>query len=349
MSVLFILFLAALLAVVIWLFLVNRHYYSGPIKPHFDGKHFHNLTPGTRRTFLDFLKWWYLGRKAPSWPSWVEYSVKVNIKPKVTGKDLVVTFVNHSTVLIQTAGLNILTDPVWSDRLGPYNLFGPKRVHAPGVQIHQLPTIDVMLISHNHFDHLDPKTVKTLWKRDKPLILTGLGVEQNIFDYDPDIRVETLDWGQSYQVSKQVDVVFETAHHWSARGLFDRNKTLWGSFVIKTPSGNLFFAGDSGYAGGVHYKALQKKYKSFLFAMLPIGSYLPQWFMKGAHLNPEEAVLAHKDLNAQFSLAIHYGTFPLADEAHPKPLEDLKKALKDEGVSSKAFFSLRPGESKKLL
>lgn len=307
---------------------------------HFDGKVFHNLNEAKlQKSFKDFLKWRF-GSKREDWPKWVEIKQQKVLKKRVKKGELSASFINHATVLIQIDGINILTDPVYSKRTSPVSFAGPKRVKLPGIKFEDLPKIDVILISHNHYDHFDVKTLDKLIKRDNPKILFGLGNSYYLGKKNSKNSIE-MDWQDEF-IFKDIKFVFLPARHWSKRGLFDTNKSLWGAFAI-LGSKKIYFAGDTGYAD--HFKQAKKQFKYFDLSLIPIGAYEPRWFMKEAHMNPEESVIAHKDLNSKKSIGIHFGTFQITNEKIDDPVLDLRKAIKKYGVTEEEFFTLQHGES----
>lgn len=311
---------------------------SHPLSDHFDGRRFHDPNGLDRHGVKEFLRWRF--RRSPGgWPEQVENGHRDRPPARVQGEALRVSFVNHATFLIQTQGLNILTDPVWSERASPVQWAGPKRVRPPGVAFDDLPKIDLVLVSHGHYDHLDAPTLRRLWRRDRPRVLTPLGQDAAMRG----VPAETLDWDEGVQVAPGLRATLEPAQHWSSRGLFDANRALWGAFALETPGGNVYFAGDSGYNG--HFSAAARKYGGFRLALLPIGSYEPRWFMAYQHMNPDEAVRAHRDLGARHSLAFHYGTFRLADDAYDAPQRELEKARELHQVSPDAFRALENGQA----
>lgn len=300
-------------------------YYDGDISDHFDGKRFFDPTYERDRGAFDFLKWQF-SREKNYWPS-DKLADSNSIPPKrVDGSELLVTNVGHVTYLIQTEGLNILTDPVWSERASPVSFAGPKRVVSPGIKFEDLPPIDIVLISHNHYDHLDLDTIHKLWLNHKPKIITPLGNDTIIKSKDKAIEVEAYDWGDKIIISEDITINLDPMQHWSARGIFDRNKALWAAFTIQTPNGNIYFVGDSGYGKGEHFKNARNKYGSFRLALLPIGAYNPRWFMSFAHMNPEEAVLAYIDLGEPHFIPGHYDVFKLTDEPYGEALKLLEEA-----------------------
>jgi L-ascorbate metabolism protein UlaG (beta-lactamase superfamily) len=251
------------------------------------------------------------------------------------------TFVNHATVLVQIDGLNVLTDPVWSDRTSPIGWAGPRRARPPGIRFEDLPPIDVVLVSHNHYDHLDVDTLRRLQAAHRPRVLTGLGNAPTLQGAGIADPVE-LDWGQGADLSPRVRATFVEQRHFSGRGLGDHDATLWGGFVVEGPGGPVYFAGDTGY--GPHFAEHRARYGAPRLALLPIGAYLPRWFMSPVHMCPDEAVRAHLDLGAEASLAIHWGTFPLADDGQDEPLEALREALAAADVPGERFRALGFGE-----
>ncbi len=252
--------------------------------------------------------------------------------------------VGHSTLLIQTAGLNILTDPVWSPRVSPLSFAGPRRVNPPGIAFSQLPPIDLVLVSHNHYDHLDLATLARLKAKHDPQVLTPLGNDAIINAIVPGMRLTAHDWGERLEIAKDVAVHVEPVHHWSARGARDRRMALWAGFVVETPDGNIYFAGDTGFHDGANYRLMAEKHGGFRLAILPIGAYEPRWFMAPQHQNPEEAVQGMQLANAAHAAGCHWGTFRLTDEPIDEPAKKLAEALEAQGVPQERFRALRPGE-----
>ncbi|MGQ3890189.1 MBL fold metallo-hydrolase [Legionella sp. CNM-1927-20] len=332
--------LIVLIFFIFFYFFIPTSAYQGPPSDHFNGKTFVNLDGNAKKSFLKFLTW-QLTRDSKPWPTWINNQPPAPIKPLLP-QELKLTFINHATVLIQMAELNILTDPIWSYRASPFSWIGPARVRNPGISFTSLPHIDVVLISHNHYDHLDIPTLKRLENQFQPLFLVPLGNESLLRRYGIKKVIE-LDWWQAYFFNSKTIFTFLPTQHWSARWLTDRNKTLWGSFGIKLGDKKIYFAGDSGYAS--HYKKIRERWGSPDIALLPIGAYKPRWFMKEVHLNPKEAVAAHLDLGAKQSIAIHYGTFKLGDEGIEEPVNDLKHALKEYGLSLANFLLLAEGQA----
>jgi L-ascorbate metabolism protein UlaG (beta-lactamase superfamily) len=314
------------------------------LSDHYNGRHFHNNCGEMSRkhNFLTFLKW-YLKREAKIWPGFIESKEYPAPLPRVEGNELTATFVNHATVLLQTQGLNILTDPVWSKRVSPSLHIGPKRIKHPGVKFEHLPPIDIVLISHDHYDHLDLATLKMLCAHHQSKVIVGLGLKKFLESKIINIDCIELDWWECVPV-KDCYIHFLPAKHWSGRKpFFGRNKTLWGSFAVESSVGNIYFAGDTAYSE--HFSLIKEKFGAFRLSLLPIGAYLPRWFMKDFHIDPFEAAKAHLDLNSAYSLAIHFGTFSLSDEHYGQPQQDLLAALQRENISPDQFRTLDEGES----
>jgi L-ascorbate metabolism protein UlaG (beta-lactamase superfamily) len=312
----------------------------GVTPPRFDGRRYENPGESASRTMRELLRWQFTAVRRP-WPAWVEQEHAVTLPGAVPTGTLVLTFVNHSTFLLQTGAATILTDPVWSDRASPLPFAGPRRVHAPGVAFDRLPRIDVVLVSHNHYDHMDLHTLRRLEARDRPRFVTGTGNGPFLRARGLS-RVDELTWWQSIDLGA-VRVTMGPAQHFSARTPFDRNRTLWGSFVIEGDWPRVFFAADTGYWR--HFEEVRASFGAIELALLPIGAYEPRWFMRPAHMNPADAVQAHLDLQARLSVAMHFGTFRLTDEAWDEPPRQLGEALDARGVPRDRFRVLRPGQT----
>ena len=308
---------------------------------HFDGSRFHN-----RNGVADYSVWdefkiaWELRTKKKNWPAHFQTPLyPAPADPVLHG--IRVLWVGHATTLIQTPGLNIITDPILFESIGP-GVFGPKLVTNPGVRIESLPRIDLILISHNHYDHLDLRSLHALIDRQRvapPRILVGRGVGTLL--KKAGIPSEELDWNDSVTV-KDTKVRFLEAVHTSRRGIWDTNKTLWGSFLIESPDGTIYFGGDTGY--GTHFHSIYEKYGAPTVSLLPIGAYEPRWFMFRMHMNPDEAVRAHLDLHSQHSIAIHFGLIDNAGESYEAPIDDLIAARRAHGVDSTRFVAPHYGQ-----
>ena len=263
---------------------------------------------------------------------------------RVEGAAWRISYVGHASWLIQTAGLNLLLDPVWSQRASPFRLVGPKRVNDPGIAFTDLPPIDVVLVSHGHYDHLDVATLSRLAAAHHARVITPLGNDTIMRNHDPAIAAQAYDWEDRVEIGAGMAVTLVPTSHWSARNLSDRNMSLWASFVIETPGGRLYFVGDSGYGDGRYFRRARERHGPLRLAILPIGAYEPRWFMHDQHMNPAEAVQALGDCGAEMALAHHYGTFQLTDEAIDAPLLALADALKAAGILPEQFRALRPGQ-----
>jgi L-ascorbate metabolism protein UlaG (beta-lactamase superfamily) len=329
--------LAVILILPRWL---DDRYYIGPVSDHYDGERFFNPgAPSTTRGPGAFLRWQLAGNRA-EWPAQLPVT-PASPAPRVEGDHMIVTAVGHASLLVQTAGLNILTDPVWSERVSPFAFAGPKRVRAPGIAFEDLPKIDVVLVSHNHYDHLDLDTLERLWKRDRPIIVTPLGNAALMARRG--IVALARDWGETVGINPDVSVTVERVQHWSSRWGSDRNRALWGGFTVATPGGSIFFAGDCGYSDAFRAAAMARG--PYRLALLPIGAYEPRWFMKPQHMNPAEAVQAFKDLGTQQAVGIHWGVWQLTDEAIDAPRQALADALRSAGIAPARFPALKPGEA----
>ncbi|WP_442897087.1 MBL fold metallo-hydrolase [Enterovirga sp.] len=318
-------------------------YYRGPVTDHFDGVRFHRPGHDPEKGLLELARWQLSrARGRGSWPARFPSPFAAYPAERVEG--LRVTLVGHATILVQAAGLNILVDPVWSERVSPTRFAGPRRVNPPGIAFDDLPPVDAVLVTHNHYDHLDVVTIGRLWERDMPRIVAPLGNDTIIRAYEDAAAVDTLDWGGGLDLGEGVSLHLEPANHWSARGVNDRRMALWGAYVLKTPRGTLYLAGDTGYGDGDIFRAVPERHGPVRLACLPIGAYEPRWFMQPQHMNPADAVMAFRDLGAQEAIGIHWGTFQLTDEGIEQPPADLAAALAEAGIAPERFAAFRPGQ-----
>jgi L-ascorbate metabolism protein UlaG (beta-lactamase superfamily) len=305
------------------------------VPEHFDGERFFNPNANQARGFLDLLRWKLMTRPEPGarFVSDVEPSKP---PPCIEGDELCATLINHSTVLLQQRGVHILTDPIWSLRASPLSSVGPCRRREPGVRWDDLPRIDIVLISHNHYDHLELSALRRLAARGESQFIVPSGVAPLLRSRNIG-PVHEMDWGESLALT-HTTVHSVPALHFSARGLFDRNRTLWCGYVIEAGGLIIYFAGDTGF--GSHFAQIREQFGTPRLALLPIGAYEPRWFMSPIHMAPDEAIQAHQILAAQTSIAIHHGTFQLADESIDAPSRLLKAWNPGD-----SFLVLRNGES----
>jgi len=302
------------------------------VSAHYDGQRFFNpdgaddvLAGGAGAALLKRL---VTGADRGAWPDHV--AVTPDRPPaRVAGEAMRVTWVGHATVLVQTQGLNILTDPVWSARAGPLGI-GPARVAAPGIRFADLPRIDLVLVSHDHYDHMDLATLKRLWARDRPLIVTSLGNDSVIGQAG--VPAQALDWGGRLVVRPGVEVVVTRNHHWGSRWAADRDRALWSAFVVQLPGGNLFFGGDTG-AGDLAWADEAARFGPIRLALIPIGAFRfqPGQMAIGSHIGPVDAVEVYRRLGASTALGIHWGTFRLSFEAYDTPPRLLAAAMRCTG------------------
>jgi N-acyl-phosphatidylethanolamine-hydrolysing phospholipase D len=338
------------------------------VNPYFDASRPHHRPGGFQNNYLPFdnespgklLRWqWEAWRNnlppAPQQPTpqvapdvaFVQANARAGAAMQPA-----LTWIGHATVLAQMGGLNILIDPVFSDRASPVSFSGPKRQNAPGLALAQLPRVDVVLVSHNHYDHLDEASVKALNQQPggPPLFVVPLGIKPWLGELGINNAVE-LDWWQQHTVAG-VDVVLTPAQHWSGRGLTDRLATLWGGFAVFAPDFHLFYSGDTGYSKD--FADIRQRFASrqgasgFDVALIPVGAYEPRWFMKGQHVNPAEAVQIHRDVGAKRSMGVHWGTFNLTDEALDEPPRALAKARREQGLADSDFVVLALGQTWQL-
>jgi L-ascorbate metabolism protein UlaG (beta-lactamase superfamily) len=320
----------------------RMRYYDGPVSDHFDGLRFFDPNGAPPNSLVGLLRFLATRERAP-WPAWAASPFSDRPPRRVDGAAWRLAFVGHASWLLQTAGLNILIDPVWSKRVSPVSFAGPTRVNDPGIALDTLPPIDAVLVSHCHYDHLDLPTLSALASHRARLVMP-LGNDTIARVQDPGIRAETHDWGDRIVLSRDVAVTLIPMRHWSARGLTDRNKALWAAFVIETPAGRIYHVADSGYGSGYHFRTARERYGPFRLAILPIGAYEPRWFMREQHMNPDEAVLAFADCGAELALGHHFGTFQLTDEAIDAPTLALAAARAKAGLAADRFRTMRPGE-----
>jgi L-ascorbate metabolism protein UlaG (beta-lactamase superfamily) len=291
-----------------------------------------------KKNLLSVLKW-KLKNRSKAWPKWVENRSEPSFDKNVKGAHL--THINHSTVLIRLQELTILTDPVYSYRVGPLSWLGPRRFQDPGVSFETLPKIDVVLLSHNHYDHMDLPTLKRLKERDDPLFILPVGNAPILHARGMKNTLELNLWQK--HVIKGLEISLTSAQHWSRRGFFDYCRGLWGGYYLQSKDLKIFFAGDTGY--GAHFQEIRERFGSPHVSFLPIGAYEPRWFMKESHMDPADAVEAHLDLGSSFSMGIHFGTFKLSDEGIDDPICELHKNLALKKIPQEKFIVPRHGQT----
>lgn len=321
---------------------IRNPYYSGIPSDHFDGLRFFNPDhPETDRSLRELLRW-KLKETAAPWPRSVPMRHTV---PDARVAGLRATIVGHASVLIQAGGLNVLTDPVWSRRASPLAFAGPQRVWAPGIAFESLPQIDVVLLSHNHYDHMDVATLRRLNSEHRPLMVTSLGNDAILRRTVPDVRVVAGDWWDRIEIGKGGEVTIVPAYHWSSRTGRDRRMALWCGFMLSTGGGRAYFAGDTAYGNGRIFHEVRRLVGPPDLALIPIGAYAPRWFMSAQHTDPNEAVQILEDLEAVRAIGIHWGVFQLTDERRDEPPELLLEALARRGIAADLFPAGEPGLS----
>ena len=320
-----------------------------PLSDHYDGAHFFNPEPtirtganeggGQRGGIWRFLLA-RLRRDPSVWSRWPK-KIENKVFPLPSGETSL-SWIGHSTFLLRLPGLNVLTDPVFSERCSPVQFAGPKRVRAPGIALADLPKIDVILLSHNHYDHMDTGSLRALYRHSPGVrIVTTLGNTAYLAKKRLPGAIE-LDWWQEETV-QGATITATPARHFSARTLWDRNETLWGGLFLDYKGHKIFFAGDTGYTK--YFTEIRRRLGAPTLAMLPIGAYEPRWMMGPVHMNPAEAVQAMLDLDATRAVGIHFGTFQLTAEPIDAPLHDLKAAMLTADQPLERFFTLDVGES----
>jgi N-acyl-phosphatidylethanolamine-hydrolysing phospholipase D len=349
---------AAIISIAILLFLRDSNaQIDNTAKAHHTPTGFkNNYTTTVSKSFTDLLRW--------QWESWrMDKSTSQPVPSAVANVALLkapasptVTWIGHATTLVQANGLNVLVDPIFSARASPVQLFGPKRAQPPGVALADLPDIDAVLISHNHYDHLDRISVALLDEKakatgKKTLFIVPLGLKAWFNGIGIDSVVE-LDWWQQHEL-KGVEFYLTPVQHWSARGVNDRSTTLWGGWAVFGADFQWYYAGDTGYSRDFadtakHFAPRQTEALGggFDLALIPIGAYEPRWFMSQQHVNPMESIRIHHDVGAKRSIGVHWGTFQLTDEPLDQPPRDLAIARQALQVKEADFGVLAIGESR---
>ncbi len=317
-------------------------YYAGPVSDHFDGVRFFNPGGRTPKGLVQVARLYAMETWA-KWPAAFPSPYADKPPAAVTGMRARLAYVGHASWLIQAAGRNILIDPHWSDRASPVSFAGPTRINPPGIAFDDLPRIDLVIVTHNHYDHMDIPTLARLWLRDRPRIVTPLG-NDTILEADiPDLEAHAVDWGDRIDLG-DIAIFTEPTQHWSARGARDRMHALWASFVIATPAGKIYAVGDSGLGDGATFRGIGARHPGLRLALLPIGAYEPRWFMSSQHMNPDDSVQAFELCGARQALGHHWGTFQLTTEAHDAPPAALAVAREARGIPAERFPAMRPGQ-----
>jgi L-ascorbate metabolism protein UlaG (beta-lactamase superfamily) len=317
-------------------------YYAGPQSDHFDGTKFFNpWGPSGKKGFMDFVKWRFGGTRA-AWPEKVENPLRPPIQ--AGPETFQVTYIGHATLLIRMNGVNIITDPLFSERASPFASIGPKRVRAPFIPLEMLPKIDYVFISHNHYDHLDLASLSWLARNHKPVMITPLGNTRLMEPCADGCSMVALDWYQNTPLKNNLSLNLVPSQHWSRRGFNDINRDLWGGMFLKSNDGKgVYYSGDTGFHAGM-FEDIAKRYGGPDIALLPIGAYEPRWFMKYSHMNPDDAARAHAILKPKKSMGFHFETFQLTDEAFDTPRKDMGEALKKHKIPTEDFVIPYPGD-----
>lgn len=320
--------------------MTRNPYYTGPVSDHFDGLRFFNPDhPPTDRGVRDLLRWQLGGRRT----RWDIPPQAITAVPQARVEAPTVTMVGHASLLIQLAGLNLLVDPLWSERASPTRWSGPRRFTPPGIGFDDLPPIDAVLLTHNHYDHLDLPTLRRLDQAHHPRLITPLGNDALVARTLPGMPADALDWWQSCALGP-VEVSVVPALHWSARGLRDRRMALWGGFHLRWRGFGCYIAGDTAYGNGWPFRQVRERLGAPDLALLPIGAYEPRWFMGAQHMDAAEAVQAMLDCGARQALGVHWGTFQLTDEGRLAPKQLLEATLQARGLPQEHFLALHPGQ-----
>lgn len=335
-------YISVLIAIAAFIFpgyIFSTPKYKGRVSDHFDGKKFFNPSGIHEEGFAALMKWIF-NRKRGEWKISSRYSLGEKPSDRISS-GVKTTFINHSSFLIQLDRLNLLIDPVWSERVSPIDGMGPRRMRSPGIRFEDLPIIDAVLLTHNHYDHLDLPTMEMLNEKFHPKIITTLGGSK-FLEKNKITGAKELDWWDETQLSEQLKLIAVPAQHFSGRGTFDRNTTLWCGFIIQRSKGNIYIAGDTGYNDST-FNEIGNRFGPISVSIIPVGAYRPQWFMSPIHVSPMEAVKIHLEVKSQKSIACHFGTFPLVDEGNEELITDFRSALKQSNVSEENFLLLKEG------
>jgi len=311
-----------------------------PVSDHYNGRIFLNPDGRVWPRFHQILRW-KLTSRAARWPIYV--ATTHSPRPALASGESRATWINHATFLIETPLGNFLTDPVYSRCSGPFGRFGPRRVHAPGLALHEMPSIHFVLLSHDHYDHCDLPTLRKLSRAHAPIAITPLG-NRDLLARAGFARIIELDWWQNHAHTPDLSITVTPSQHWSNRLSGRRCGRLWGGFFLRAGKTSFYFVGDTGYHSTL-FTEVRTRFGAPDLAFVPIGAYEPRWFMAEQHCNPAEAVQIHRDLGARRSVAMHWGTFQLTDEGRDIPPIELKTALAKASVPSESFQILEPGSN----
>lgn len=310
-----------------------------PTSDHCDGARFFNPHRKADRSVAEIIRWMRTREPTP-WPDHLPIAVHELPPTSVRHGDVAVTFIGHSTFLVRTASCVFITDPLFTSHAGPFGIMGPRRVRPPGLSPSQLPLMNFVLLSHNHYDHLQPSSLALF---EGTPVIAPLGVGQYLHRGEEGLEgARELDWWQTTRVG-DAEIACVPAQHFSARTPWDRNTTLWSGFVVRADGATIYFAGDTGYSP--QFADIGQRCPGIDVALIPIGAYEPRWFMAPAHMNPDEAVRAHLDVRARTSIGMHFGTFQLTDEGIDEPVRDLEQARAEHGVDADAFRVIDVGQT----
>ena len=312
-----------------------------PVSNHFDGVRFFNPRGAPPRPLKDVITWQRTRSRVP-WPLSAPLRPYPAPPREVPAGRIAVTFIGHSTFLVRTSSAVFLTDPVFTTHAGPFGRTGPRRVRPPAIALADLPPLDLVLVTHNHYDHLQPSSLRHVARRGRPEVVTSLGLAPLVGRLGFRRAVE-LDWWQSHDVPGVGCVTSVPARHFSARTPWDRDRTLWAGFVIESGGVTIYFAGDTGYSPDL--AEIGRRFRRIDLALIPVGAYEPRWFMHPVHVNPEEAVRLHLDIGVTRSIGMHFGTFQLTDEGIDEPIAALSRAREAAGLPAEAFGVLDFGET----
>lgn len=304
---------------------------------------FDNVYPFPPKSFATAMKWRW-SRNPAKWPVSRPLQHQPQVGQTLQGQQAAVTWIGHSSFLVEFENFRVLMDPVYSKALGPVSWLAPTRVVDPGLSLEKTPKVDLILLSHDHFDHMDLPTLEFFAKRDNPVVIAGKG-NKPLLNETGFKNVVELEWWEKHVLSNDYEITFVPAQHWSTRSLFTRNMTLWGGFYFKAKGKMIYFVGDTGYHPKL-FKTIRERMGTPDFSFIPVGAYAPRDFMRDQHTDPGEAVDLHIDVNSKKSVGMHFGTFQLTDEPIDEPCELLKTESKVKGLGLNDFVCMGVGETK---